>query len=299
MWIHQFYCLLHTHTIWKHTTSPPLLMYEDSLHPQGSSNSTGMLATCTSETRQHMLRCIVAFSLRGDGEEEEELERKKEINNRILNVWQCHCFTKKKPRPQRPKYLCQSSDWPAHGLICNANKSHSNLLHTHPWRAFVGVVGPSFASLWWQHTKPNNQHILEEKCRKYETLLDFSVNVHACDWLEDKKRLISWVRWWKCFMVSSSDSGSFSPGPKIFGKKEGRRRPRAKLASVTVRGPPRKKKNHTDTSILYFFHTDAVQAHMFKSSFCVRCFTRCFSLVYEHILCCMKWRHPLPNSPTG
>lgn len=147
--------------------------------------------------------------------------------------------------------------------------------------------------------KPNNQHILEEKCRKYETLLDFSVNVHACDWLEDKKRLISWVRWWKCFMVSSSDSGSFSPGPKIFGKKEGRRRPRAKLASVTVRGPPRKKKNHTDTSILYFFHTDAVQAHMFKSSFCVRCFTRCFSLVYEHILCCMKWRHPLPNSPTG
>ena len=57
-------------------------------------------------------------------------------------------------------------------------------------------------------------------------------------------------------MVSSSDSGSFSPGPKIFGKKEGRRRPRAKLASVTVRGPPRK--NPTDTSISYFFHTDAL-----------------------------------------
>lgn len=42
-------------------------------------------------------------------------------------------------------------------------------------------------------------------------------------------------------MVSSEDSGSFSPGPKIFGKNEGRSRPRAKLASVTVRGPPGKK----------------------------------------------------------
>lgn len=41
-------------------------------------------------------------------------------------------------------------------------------------------------------------------------------------------------------MVSSKDSGSFSLGPKIFGKKEGRRRPKARLASVTVRGPPEK-----------------------------------------------------------
>lgn len=39
-------------------------------------------------------------------------------------------------------------------------------------------------------------------------------------------------------MVSSVERGSFSPGPKIFGKKVGNRRPRARLASVTVRGPP-------------------------------------------------------------
>ena len=134
-------------------TSPPsLLMYEDSFHPQGSSNSTGMLATCTSETRQHMLRCIVAFSLWVD-REEEELEGKKEKKNMILNVCQCHCFTKKEPSLQKAKYLCQSSDWPAHGLISNANKSHSNFLHAHPWRAVVRVVRPIFANLWWQHVK--------------------------------------------------------------------------------------------------------------------------------------------------
>lgn len=62
----------------------------------------------------------------------------------------------------------------------------------------------------------------------------------TCDWLEDRKWLISLVRHWKWVIVSSRDRGSFSPGPKILGKKEGRRRPRAKLASVTVRGPPRK-----------------------------------------------------------
>jgi len=56
-------------------------------------------------------------------------------------------------------------------------------------------------------------------------------------------------------MVSSNDSGSFSPGPKIFGKKDGRSRPRAKLASVTVRGPPRKIPQRVNT---FVFLTHAV-----------------------------------------
>lgn len=63
-------------------------------------------------------------------------------------------------------------------------------------------------------------------------------------------------------MVSSSDSGSFSPGPKILGKKEGRRRPSAKLASVTVRGPP-KNIPQDHTSILRF----SIKEHMFKGCF--------------------------------
>lgn len=63
------------------------------------------------------------------------------------------------------------------------------------------------------------------------------------DWLVERKWLISCVSLQKCFMVSSFDKGSFSPGPNIFGKKEGSRRPRARLASVTVRGPPEEKQN--------------------------------------------------------
>lgn len=98
--------------------------------------------------------------------------------------------------------------------------------------------------------------------KKICKLLKISVNISACDWLEDKKRLISWVRWPKCFMVSSSDSGSFSPGPKIFGKKEGRRRPRAKLASVTVRGPPRKIPQ--GISIMFFY----ILMHVWKLLLC-------------------------------
>ncbi len=67
-------------TTWKHDPSASLV-YEDSLHPQGSGNSAGMLATCTPETRQHVLRCIVALSLWG-----REEERKEKKLNMILNV---------------------------------------------------------------------------------------------------------------------------------------------------------------------------------------------------------------------
>ncbi len=67
-------------------------------------------------------------------------------------------------------------------------------------------------------------------------------------------------------MVSSTDSGSFSPGPKIFGKKEGRRRPRAKLASVTVRGPS--EENHTGSHItLIFFHAPICKLNAVKLDF--------------------------------
>lgn len=59
-----------------------------------------------------------------------------------------------------------------------------------------------------------------------------------CDWLAERKWLISLVSFWKWLVVSSLERGSFSPGPKMWGKNEGSRRPRAKLASVTVRGPP-------------------------------------------------------------
>lgn len=61
----------------------------------------------------------------------------------------------------------------------------------------------------------------------------------GCDWLRvERKWLISSVSCWNWLAVSSTERGSFSPGPKIWGKNEGSRRPRAKLASVTVRGPP-------------------------------------------------------------
>lgn len=40
-------------------------MYKDGLHSQGSGNSTGVLAACTPETCQHVLRGIVTLSLSG------------------------------------------------------------------------------------------------------------------------------------------------------------------------------------------------------------------------------------------
>lgn len=42
----------------------------------------------------------------------------------------------------------------------------------------------------------------------------------------------------KAFREASGDSGWSSPGPKMQGKEAGSRRPRTKLASVTVTGPP-------------------------------------------------------------
>ncbi len=78
-------------------------------------------------------------------------------------------------------------------------------------------------------------------------------------------------------MVSSNDSGSFSPGPKIFGKKEGRRRPRAKLASVTVKGPPRKIPQGNS---FMFFYTHAVLSTHVTGCFSVRCFAGRFSPVF-------------------
>lgn len=127
------------------------------------------------------------------------------------------------------QYLCQSSDWATHGLVRYTKESHGNLLHTH-----CHVV-PVCTRLW-----KKMQHKWREAARKCDPVVYSAVNISACDLVEDRKRLISWASSWKCFMVSSKESGSFSPGPKILGKKEGRRRPRARLASVTVRGPPGK-----------------------------------------------------------
>lgn len=42
----------------------------------------------------------------------------------------------------------------------------------------------------------------------------------------------------KAAKVASLSRGSFSDGPKIFGKKLGSNLPSAKLASVTAKGPP-------------------------------------------------------------
>lgn len=98
-------------------------------------------------------------------------------------------------------------------------------------------------------------YVFEIKKRK-------KIKTSACDCLEERKRLISWVSWWKCFMVSSNDSGSFSPGPKIFGKKEGSRRPRAKLASVTVRGPPgRIKQQGFKIGLIFTFWVESTKYH--------------------------------------
>lgn len=48
----------------KHTVSL-LLVYKDGHHAQGSGYSTGVLATCTTKTGQHMLRGIMTLSLKG------------------------------------------------------------------------------------------------------------------------------------------------------------------------------------------------------------------------------------------
>ena len=70
----------------------------------------------------------------------------------------------------------------------------------------------------------------------------------TCDWLEDRKWLMSLARLRKCLRDSSRDRGWSSPGPKIRGKKLGIRRPSTRLASVTVKGPPgRSTRGHLDS----------------------------------------------------
>lgn len=56
-----------------------------------------------------------------------------------------------------------------------------------------------------------------------------------------KKLLTSMATASRAFREASGDSGWSSPGPKMQGKEAGSRRPRTRLASVTVRGPPGKK----------------------------------------------------------
>jgi len=96
--------------------------------------------------------------------------------------------------------------------------------------ALIGRHMASLATLM----KPmaTSSTLISEWCLP-EALLD--------DWLVERNRLISCVSLRKCFIVSSVERGSFSPGPKILGKKEGSKRPRARFASVTVRGPPEPK----------------------------------------------------------
>jgi len=96
--------------------------------------------------------------------------------------------------------------------------------------ALIGRHMASLATLM----KPmaTSSTLISEWCLP-EALLD--------DWLVERNRLISCVSLQKCFIVSSVERGSFSPGPKILGKKEGSKRPRARFASVTVRGPPEPK----------------------------------------------------------
>lgn len=99
----------------------------------------------------------------------------------------------------------------------------------------------------------------------------------ACDWLVDRKRLMSRLSWSKCFNVSSKESGSFSPGPKIFGKKEGRRRPRARLASVTVRGPPEKIQKRKGLKDNYTSYVNISKATFSVTSWSRMCTCRLWS----------------------
>lgn len=56
-----------------------------------------------------------------------------------------------------------------------------------------------------------------------------------------KKLLTSMATASRAFREASGDNGWSSPGPKMQGKEAGSRRPRTRLASVTVTGPPGKK----------------------------------------------------------
>lgn len=56
-----------------------------------------------------------------------------------------------------------------------------------------------------------------------------------------KKLLTSVATASRAFRDASGDSGWSSPGPKMQGKEAGSRRPRTRLASVTVTGPPGKQ----------------------------------------------------------
>lgn len=87
--------------------------------------------------------------------------------------------------------------------------------------------------------------------RLFDTSLFVRSSPSHCDWLVERKWLISLVSFWKWFMDSSLERGSFSPGPKMWGKNEGSRRPRAKLASVTVRGPPVGQKTKQKNKMYY------------------------------------------------
>lgn len=166
-------------------------------------------------------------------------------------------------------YLRQSSDWPTHGLVCYSNESHGNLLHAHPLRGVARFVVPVCDNLRMKSNKNKEK-------RQENATFCFPVPA-ACDWLVDRKRLMSRLSWSKCFNVSSKESGSFSPGPKIFGKKEGRRRPRARLASVTVRGPPEKTQQRKGLKDNYTSYVNISKATFSVTSWSWMCTCRLWS----------------------
>lgn len=63
---------------------PPLLVYEDGLHAQGSGNRAGVLAARTPETCQHVLRGVVALGL-----ESERTKKKRRKHQRLKQIFSC------------------------------------------------------------------------------------------------------------------------------------------------------------------------------------------------------------------
>lgn len=129
--------------IWQRSRNPPpLLVYEDGLHAQGSGNRAGVLAARTPETCQHVLRGVVALGL-----ESERTKKKRRKHQRLKQILSCAISPHLNEDWKTPEYLRQSPDWPTHGLICNANESHSHFLHAHLWRVAVWLGGPIGAGL--------------------------------------------------------------------------------------------------------------------------------------------------------
>lgn len=84
-------------------------------------------------------------------------EREREYESKYLIIVKHSVATFQHAGLLNPEHLCQSSDWPAHGLIRNANESHGDLFHTH---LYGGVTGPIGATLSMK-TKQNMAQMIQ------------------------------------------------------------------------------------------------------------------------------------------